>query len=163
MSILKMEKPNVNDCEYIAVPSTWITKYHYKNQEELNECYNKFMSEGGNCVGESFRLFLKLRNVNAVRCRGNINNLKILKASNNNEKYDNIHYWVEANGKVFDKNHFRTLIIPKKDFYNMYQIDNVEVAENGIFTHNNYILQAGSDKRKYLNQYLIPNVVLETY
>jgi hypothetical protein len=79
MSILKMEKPNVNDCEYIAVPSTWITKYHYKNQEELNECYNKFMTEGGNCVGESFRLFLKLRNVNAVRCRGNINNLKILK------------------------------------------------------------------------------------
>ena len=74
-----MEKPNVNDCEYIAVPSTWITKYHYKNQEELNECYNKFMTEGGNCVGESFRLFLKLRNVNAVRCRGNINNLKILK------------------------------------------------------------------------------------
>jgi hypothetical protein len=149
-------------------PNTIEVELHFDTQEEFDVLYKQVAKEGGQCVGYSFNNYLlqKKNERNAIRCRGYcytkksnlINQINI----NNNEEYvKHIHYWVEVDSYVIDKQIFRTLKIPKRDFYDYSKISNVEIADNGIFHDNNYILKCGPDNLVYLNKYVIDGIILQ--
>ena len=122
----------------------WNIKDHYKNDEEMNELHNEFYDNGGKCYIYSFILYQKLQKIGAKRCRGIINSTDIIRQSKNpTEKCH--HVWVETHNMVYDKSIFRTIIAPKNEWYQFYQISNVECADDGIFIKNNYVLNSGPD------------------
>jgi hypothetical protein len=61
---------------------------------------------------------------------------------------------------VYDKTIFRTIIAPKKEWYELYQISDVECAEDGVFNKNNYKLNCGPDNIDVLKKHLLPNTML---
>ena len=139
--------------------TNWITKKHYKNDKELNELYDEFYNNGGECYVYSFILYQKLKKIGAKRCRGTANATVVMKQSKYNETEAH-HVWTETHNMVYDKSIFRTIIAPKKEWYEFYQISDVEYAEDGIFNKNNYKLNCGPDNIDILKKHLLPNTMI---
>jgi hypothetical protein len=137
----------------------WVIKNHFKNEEEINELYNEFYNNGGECLFYSFVMYQKLQKIGAKRCRGRINATNLMKKSRFNEVEPH-HSWVETHNMVYDKTIFRTIIAPKKEWYEFYQVSNVEYADNGIFIKNNYCLNCGPDNIDDLKKHLLPNKLI---
>jgi hypothetical protein len=137
----------------------WIVKEHFQNEKELNELYDEYYNNGGKCYIYSIILFQKLRKIGAKRCRGTPNNTSIMRKSKFNEEIAH-HVWVETHNMVYDKSIFRTIIAPKDEWYQLYQISDVEYAEDGIFYKNNYNLNCGPDDINEIKKHLLPNTFL---
>jgi hypothetical protein len=142
--------------QHANIIKNWKIKEHLTEEEQLIYLMGKY-EEGGDCVVNSFIMFQKLFKLNAVRVRGNITNTNVLcstkktKVSNTNP-----HYWVELRDMVYDHNPIRTIIAPKKEYYDFYQIVDVEIADKGLFNKNNYKLESGPDDTTKLQQGLLP-------
>ena len=139
--------------------TNWIIKNNYKNEEEFNDLYDEFYDNGGECYVYSFVLYQKLKKIGAKRCRGTVNATCIMRKSKYNETVPH-HVWIETHNMVYDKSIFRTIIAPKKEWYELYQISDVEYAEDGIFNKNNYKLNCGPDNIDVLKKHLLPNTML---
>ena len=120
-------------------------KTHLSGDNLINYIENA-RPNSGNCVNDSFLTYLKFMNLGAKRVRGKINATDLF--AGNFEITDKLktHYWVELNDMVYDINCYQTKIVSKDKFYEVAQISDVEVAEDGIFYTNNFSLYTGPDR-----------------
>jgi hypothetical protein len=132
----------------------WVLKKHYNDEEEYKKLYNEFYENNGKCYIYSFILFQKLSKIGAKRCRGTINNPSLIRRSKINQQVCH-HVWVETDNMVYDKSILRTIIAPKEEWYEFYQISDVEYADYGIFNKNNYKLNSGPDDIDELKKHLL--------
>ena len=87
--------------------------------------------EKGNCVVDSYITFQKLYKIGSKRVRGRINN-KDMFINNIDNTSDRTHYWTEANNYVYDISENQKLIMPMDEFYQMFEISNVENSSLGL-------------------------------
>ncbi len=111
-------------------PASWIIK----------RSSNWSWSGKGDCVIASFLTWVKLRKIQSRRVRG--------------FRGEDVHYWVEANGYVYDYSLNQHLIAPLDEFYSELQVRDVEYADEGFFYKNNHTLNAGPDNPAILKKAL---------
>lgn len=126
--------------------------------KDLNEDPKANMALEGydDCINNSFFNWFRLNKIGAKRCRGIMNNKKVIFNPLNKEIL--IHYWVQTDKYVFNENVFLHTIVPIKEYYDLYQISNVEIADDCIFTSKNKSLKLARDTNshiKYYNDFLI--------
>ena len=104
------------------------------NDKELYYMYRYLAEKNilnglGDCQSKSLENFVKMRNGGAVRVRGlRATDRKDLTTDITNLKYEDIpyHWWVERKGKVFNNYIGKIEIIDIEDFYQNYDITNIE-------------------------------------
>lgn len=114
--------------------------------------------KNGNCVIDSWITWQKIMKLKPKRVRGIVNNLNIIAGSfDKTDEALRVHFWVEAKGMVYDINTYQTIILPINQYYEIYQISDAEIADEGnaIFT-DNYKTFCGPDDPDDLEKHIIP-------
>lgn len=124
----------------------WKSIPMYKTKKDYEFIVNDILTNGGRCVEFSFLNWNKHKNKNAKRVRGYLNKNILKKTENENTT----HYWIEINNYVLTTNGFEIHIIPKDEYYKVYDIIDVEYAHNGLFLHPNSKLGVPKDDIKGL-------------
>jgi hypothetical protein len=99
---------------FIESPPNWICKVGESGILYLEDC-----------VQSSMDTFIKLEKINPKRVRA---------IRGGKYKHLGIHYWVEANGYVFDCSNNQQIIAPIDEYYNEFKISNVEYTSSGWFS-----------------------------
>ena len=126
-------KRHINQAEFNQSFSKGLIKSNMTQEQfdNLNKMeYDKIPK--GNCVIDSFVVYQKLYKLKPIRVRGFITNKEAV-AGKEEGKPDVLHYWVEANGMVYDDNIRMTMIVPNNEYYAAFKIRDMEVAEGGLF------------------------------
>lgn len=134
--------------------------YIIKNIISNEEIMSKKPKQG-TCVSDSFVTFQKLYCIKPKRVRGRLNSKSLfINKSLNIESLkdaDIIHYWVEANGYVYDINNYQHKIIPIAEYYELCNVSDVEYAlDDGLFNKNNHVLGWGPDTDEMISDNILP-------
>jgi len=147
LSLSKEEKELNNKIAKKMFPS-WSIKL-----KDFDDNVVRYMFKNGkdNCVNYSFDTWIRLYKIGAKRVRAQVIN-EALTYNPNNDKIV-FHYWCETDKYVFNENAFSTMIIPRDEYYTLYKIINIDIAENGIFKSYNKKLEIGRDDDEMLLKY----------
>jgi len=121
--------------------------------KDVNEDPKANMGLEGNddCINNSFFNWFRLNKIGVKRCRGIINNKNVIYNPLNKEML--IHYWVQSDKYVFNENVFLHTIVPIQEYYELYQISDVEIADDCIFTSKNKRLKLARDTNSHIKYY----------
>jgi hypothetical protein len=105
--------------EVCVSPPNWICKVGESGIVYLEDC-----------VQSSLDTFIKLEKINPKRVRA---------IRGGKYKHLGIHYWVEANGYVFDCSNNQQIIAPINEYYKEFQFYNIEYTSEGFFNGETYV------------------------
>jgi hypothetical protein len=118
-----------NSIEQASIPFDMVAYEGYYDTKKFMRVING--EEYGDCFTSSFKTWVKLRKIGAIRVRGKRGLEQRQESSGRKNSW---HYWVEAKGMVYDISSGMTLLMTIENFYKTFEVASVEKAEYvGLF------------------------------
>lgn len=110
--------PEILYARFVVDDATWNKKVGNSTMENPQ----------GDCREASMKLKIKLSGIGAVRVRGGISQRFIVGMVDENTPDYIEHFWVEANGLVYDWSQGKNVIMRKEVWYDLYKIQNAQTG-----------------------------------